>query len=92
MLRKHKKEPIKNIWQIQEAKAQFSQLVEDAGKKGIQTITKKGEPIAVLISKKDYDKMIQPKESLLAFFKRAPLQNVDLDIKRSKDLPRDVDL
>ena len=82
----------KNVWQIQEAKAKFSQLVEDANVKGYQTITKQGEPIAVILSKKEFDKMTQSKTSLINFFKTAPCQEIELNIQRSKDLPREVDL
>jgi antitoxin Phd len=81
-----------NFWQIQEAKAKFSQLVDDANKKGVQTITKNGEPIAVMISKKEFDKMIHKKESLLCFFKAAPCQEIDIEVPRSGDLSRDIDL
>lgn len=82
----------KNIWQIQEAKAKFSQLIEDASEKGYQTITKKGEPVAVIISKKEFDTMTHPKTSFLSFFKAAPHQEIEFDIQRSQDLPRELDL
>lgn len=82
----------KNVWQIQEAKAKFSQLVEDANIKGYQTITKQGQPVAVILSKKEFDKITQSKTSLLDFFKAAPYQDTELNIQRSKDLPRELDL
>ena len=82
----------KNLWQIQEAKAQFSRVIESACEKGYQIITKKGAPVAVIISKLEFDKMIEPEISLLEFFKAAPFPEFELDIKRSKDLPREVDL
>lgn len=82
----------KNVWQIQEAKAKFSQLVEDATIKGYQTITKQGEPVAVLLSKKEFDEITQSKTSLLKFFRAAPCQEIELNIQRSKDLPRELDL
>lgn len=82
----------KNEWQIQEAKAKFSQLVEDANKKGHQTITKQGKPVAVIVSKKEFDEMTRPKISLISFFKAAPCQEIDLDIRRSKNLPREFEL
>lgn len=80
------------IWQIQEAKAKFSQLIEEVGKNGFQTITKQGEPVAVILSKEEFDQMIKPKTSLYNFFKNAPCQDVELDIERSKDIPREFDL
>jgi antitoxin Phd len=82
----------KNVWQIQEAKAKFSQLVEDANIKGHQTITKQGEPVAVILSIKEFDKITQPKTSFLNFFKAAPCQEIELNLERSKDLPRELDL
>ena len=81
-----------HVWQIQEAKAKFSQLVADATNKGYQTITKNGESIAIIMSKKEFDELSQPKMSLLKFFKEAPCPEVELDLQRSKDLPRDIDL
>ena len=82
----------KNVWQIQEAKAKFSQLVEDASVKGYQIITKQGEPVAVILSKRAFDKMTQSKTSLLNFFKAASCQEIELNIQRSKDLPRELNL
>lgn len=82
----------KNIWQIQEAKARFSELIQDATQRGYQTITKNGQPIAVMISKEEFDKMNQPALSLLDFFRSAPCQEIEMHIQRSKDLPRKVDL
>lgn len=82
----------KNTWQIQEAKAKFSQVVEEATKKGYQVITKNGVPVVVMLSKEEFDKMSKPRTSLLDFFRAAPCQDVDLDIQRSKDLPRELDL
>jgi len=82
----------KNVWQLQEAKAKFSQLVEDANIKGYQTITRQGKAVAVILSKKEFDKMTQSKNSLLNFFKAAPCQEIELNIQRSKDLPRELDL
>ena len=77
----------KNVWQLQEAKAKFSQLVEDANEKGYQTITKHGKPIAVILSKKEFDKITNPQTSLLNFFKAAPCQETELDLQRIKELP-----
>lgn len=59
----------KNVWQIQEAKAKFSQLVEDANIKGYQTITKQGEPVAVILSKKNLIKLLNLKLLFLIFLK-----------------------
>lgn len=88
-MRKQASKKHKNIWQIQEAKAKFSQVVTEANSRGCQIITKQGEPIAVLLSKKDFDEMTKSKTSLLDLFQNAPCQDIELDIRRSKDLPRE---
>lgn len=78
------------MWQTQEAKAQFSSLIEDAVNKGDQFISRRGEPIAVVISIERYEELTKPAGTLLDFFKEAPLQNIDLDIVRSKEIPREI--
>jgi hypothetical protein len=35
--------------------------------------------------------IMETPQSLLDFFKNSPLQEVDLEIERSQDLPRDLD-
>ena len=60
--------------------------------KGYQIITKQGEPVAVILSKREFDKMTQSKTSFLDFFKAAPCQEIEVNIQRSKDLPRVIDL
>ena len=79
-------------WQTQKAKAEFSQLLRDSQKKGDQIITYRDEPVAVLVSKKRYDQLIRQENSLLEFFQKAPLPDVEISIKRRKDLPRKVSI
>lgn len=79
-------------WQLQEAKSRFSELVNDVIKDGYQTITKNGEPVAVLVSKKEFDRFQTPKNSLIDFFLEAPFPEEDLDIERNKDIGREIDL
>lgn len=90
-----RKEPSKkkqeNIWQIQEAKAKFSKVLEEASR-NVQIITKNGAPVAVILSKEQFDKMSKPTVSFLDFFKSAPYPDLELNIKRSKDLAREIDL
>lgn len=81
-----------NLWQIQQAKARFSELVNQAQKEGIQVITKNGEQVAVVLSKKEFDQLKRPQRTLLQIFKESPLPEIDLDLERQKDLPRDIDL
>ncbi len=78
-------------WQIQDAKAKFSQLINSL-ENGDQFITYRGDLVAVVVSKKRYDELTTPSGTLLDFFKNSPLQDVDLEIERSRDFPREVDL
>lgn len=81
-----------NVWQLQDAKAKFSQLVSLAIRKIPQVVTKHGNNAVVLLSFEEYQKLIKPKKNLIEFFKASPLYGLELDLERSKDLPRDIDL
>ena len=79
-------------WQVQEAKACFSELMRDAAKDGPQTITIRGRRAAVVLSADDYDRLKRPKPSLVEFLRASPLAGVELDIERDRSPPRDVTL
>jgi prevent-host-death family protein len=81
-----------NSWQLQDAKSKFSQLVEKAMFDKPQFVTKHGNNAVVVLSYEDYQKMIKPKVDLATFFRNSPLIDIDIDISRSKDLPRDIEL
>ena len=79
-------------WQVQEAKARFSELVRDAAESGPQTITVRGRRAAVVLSADDYDRLKRPELSTRQFLRVSSRVGVDLDIKRDKSLPREIDL
>ncbi len=79
-------------WQLQEAKNRFSEMVNDALQHGPQTVTRHGEETVIVLSIKDYQKLIKPKTSLYEFLRNSPLRGIELDLTRDKSLPRDVDL
>lgn len=79
-------------WQIQQAKQRFSELVKMAVDKGDQQITYRGEEIAWIISAAEYRKLKKGKKSIIDLFAHSPCKEVELDLKRSKDLPRKVNL
>jgi len=83
---------IENSWQLQNAKNKFSNLVDKAQNNGPQIVTKHGKDVVVVLSIDEYKKLIKPKFNLLKFFQNAPLSKINLDIKRNKDLPRDIEL
>lgn len=77
-------------WQIQEAKAHFSELVERTLKEGPQTLTRHGKPVAVLIPADEYRRLRTRGKSFKALLASAPLEGVE--IGRSRDTGRIVDL
>lgn len=54
-------------WQLQDAKAHFSQLVKAAWAEGPQEITVHGKPAAVLVSTEEYRRLAGPKLSFVEF-------------------------
>lgn len=82
-----------HTWQMQEAKSRLSEVVKDAEREGPQEITVHGRPVAVVLSRADYDRLAGTGESLVAFMRRSPLAGAeDLDFARHRSLTRDVDL
>lgn len=79
-------------WQLQEAKARFSEVVKRARTEGPQEITLRGEPTAVLMSREEYERLNVKKPSLVSFLKASPLKGVELNMERDKSLTRKIDL
>lgn len=77
-------------WPLQDAKNQFSQVVELALTDGPQTVTRHGEPVAVIVAADEFKRMARPKESVLEFF--APLKGSGIRLERTRDLPRRLKL
>ncbi len=80
-------------WQLQEAKARLSEVIRDAEREGPQEITLHGKPVAVVLSREQYEQLTGTGESLVAFMRRSPLYGMDeVDLERVQDLTRDIAL
>jgi prevent-host-death family protein len=79
-------------WALQDAKNKLSEVVDRSIEEGPQTITRRGKESAVVLSISDFKRLTRPKGSLLTFFRESPLVGADLDLERSKDTGRKVDL
>jgi prevent-host-death family protein len=80
------------IWQLQEAKAMFSEVVKAAAQKP-QTITVHGKETAVIISFEEYKRLAGPRQTLYEFVQNSPLQNTNLALpKRLPEKMREVRL
>jgi len=82
-------------WQLQTAKAKFSELFRLARTEGPQRITRQGKEGVVMISDEQYDKLVvkshQPK-NIVQFFRESPLVGVELHLERDRDTGRNIDL
>lgn len=80
-------------WQIQEAKARFSELVKLAETEGPQDITLHGRPVAVLVSKRTFDQLSGSGQSLVEFMRRSPLYGLDeIAFERDNSTTREIAL
>ncbi len=78
--------------QLQEAKQQFSAVAEKAAGGQPQIVTKHGKPFVVIVSVADWQKNKPKKRTLLEMLRSCPVPADELDLTRSKDLPRKLAL
>lgn len=80
-------------WQLQEAKARFSELIKKAKEEGPQHITVRGVPAAVILSEAEFERLGRTGESLVEFMRRSPLHGQeDVDLSRDRSLTREAEL
>jgi prevent-host-death family protein len=77
-------------WQIQQAKARFSEMVERTLKDGPQTVTRHGKPVAVLVPADQYRRLRSKGKSFKAMLVAAPFARIE--IRRAKEKTQKVDL
>ena len=82
-------------WQLQTAKARFSELFRRARSEGPQYVTRQGKEAVVLLPAEDFERLTarasQP-GSLVEFFARSPMARIHLKLERPRDFGRKVDL
>jgi antitoxin Phd len=87
--------PAGHAWQIQSAKARFSEVFRLARTEGPQRITRQGKEAVVMISDEQFNRLMiksrQPK-SIVQFFRESPLVGVELDLERDRSTGRDIEL
>ena len=79
------------IWQVQDAKTRFSELIERARSEGPQTITRHGAERAVVLSIEEYRALVAHQPDFKAHLLGGPKFD-DFAIERDRDTGRDVDL
>lgn len=78
-------------WQLQQAKQQFSEVVRRAHDDGPQVVSRHGKDVVVIVSVEEFERLTGPPRDFKRFLASAPDLDA-LEIVRSRDLPRDVDL
>jgi len=79
-------------WQMQTAKARFSEVVKQAADEGPQEITVHGRSVAVVISRELFDRLSGNTHSLVDFMRQSPLYGQDdIAFERDLSLPRKVE-
>ena len=78
-------------WQLQEAKAKFSELVRMAETEP-QVVTMRGRPAVVIVSQREYLKLGKQKPSFLELMQSAPFTDLEIDTERDRSLAREIDL
>jgi prevent-host-death family protein len=89
------KGPPQKRWQLQTAKAQFSELFRRARSEGPQWVTRKDKEAVVVLPAEEFERLQarsrQPR-SLVQFFAESPLAEVTIDLEREPDYGRTVEL
>ncbi len=82
-------------WQLQTAKARFSELFRRTRTEGPQWITKQDKEAVVMLPAEDFEALTarakQPK-SFMQFLAESPLVGSGINLEREQDYGRDVDL
>jgi prevent-host-death family protein len=79
------------VWQLQEAKAKFSELVKLTQSEP-QVVSIRGRDEVVLLSIVEYSSLIAKKTSFLEFMEQSPLKGISLKLVRNKSKIRDIKL
>ncbi len=82
-------------WALQDAKAHFSDVVEQALRKGPQTVTRRGHAAVMVVAVEQFRQLTRRKEQqdLVSFFQQSPLAELDTDwLARVRDSGREVEL
>ena len=85
----------KSTWQLQTAKARFSEVIRRARTEGPQMVTKQGHEEVVIVAAEEFRRMKQRSRQpadLVEFFAKSPLAEANINLEREDDYGRTVDL
>ena len=83
-----------NRWRLQDAKAQFSEVVRQAQQRGPQRVTLHGRDAVVIVRADEFDRLLRPVSGrdIVAALATSPLEEVTIERLTVKSPVRDVGL
>ena len=79
-------------WAVADAKARLSEVIARALADGPQTITRRGRETVVVVSAEEWARKTKRGGNLAQFFAASPLPGSGIELERTKDRPRDIEL
>jgi prevent-host-death family protein len=82
-------------WQVQEAKARFSELFQRVRSEGAQRVSRHGKEVVVILTEEEFERLTERRAnrgSLVDFFARSPLAKNAVTFEREPGRDRPVDL
>ena len=83
-------EPVRT-WQLTDARAAFSTLVDKAINDGPQIVTRNGKKAVVVMSMEEWMRRERRHGDLVDFFANSPLREEEIEIERQRDYPREIE-
>lgn len=80
----------RNIWQLQEAKSKFSELIDRTLSNGVQFVTRRGKRAVVVMPMEEYERLTRRAGRISEFLLASPLLGSDLKIERDQSRPRNI--
>jgi len=86
-----------SVWQLQEAKQRFSEVVRQAEDDGPQVVTRHGQEVVVVIAFDDYRRLFPGRPGFKEFLRSEPHFDdldfqVDLEVNRSREPAPEIEL
>jgi prevent-host-death family protein len=82
---------VERTWNLQDAKARLSELVDRARGGEVQIILRRGQRAAVLIGYDAYQRAAGPAQSMLSFLQHAPIADLKFEVLRTTEKMRDIE-
>ena len=84
----------KQTWQLQTAKAKFSELFRRSRDEGPQWVTRQGKESVVVVAAEEFERLRKRSRAkdLVQFFAESPLTGLEIDLERTVDPEREIDL